>query len=431
MNGYGLVLGGGGAKGSYEIGVWKALKELNIPIAAISGTSVGALNGAIMVQDEFDTAYQLWTSICIQDIIKMDNPSAFDSKKFSPREITIIIKNIMDNGGLDVTPLKELVKKYINEEKIRKSPIDFGLVTFSISELKPHIAYKNDIPAGKLTEFLIASSCFPLFKPYEINNKKYIDGGIYDNLPVSVISSKGIKDIIVVDVSGIGRVRKVANKDLNLVYIKNSEFLGKTFFFEKEACIRNMRIGYLDTMKAFKKLMGKRYYIYNYKSSKLLYPLTNCEINLLEGVFNLKRDVLSAGKLTNYNIFRTVYNYIDGKLDPSTAVYALIEITAEVLGIDRLKPYNWDELADSILQRYEEIKNSSSFNSSIVNIKSSIFSKNNARIDTIDNKHLVAYLTSLDNKDINLNNFGKLIAVFSPKTCIACIFLSILLRRAA
>ena len=41
---FGLVLAGGGTKGAYEVGVWKALKELNINITAIAGTSIGALN---------------------------------------------------------------------------------------------------------------------------------------------------------------------------------------------------------------------------------------------------------------------------------------------------------------------------------------------------------------------------------------------------
>lgn len=70
MNGYGLVLAGGGAKGSYEIGVWKALKELNVPISMVAGASVGALNGAIIVQDDYDTACKLWTNLSMDTVIK-------------------------------------------------------------------------------------------------------------------------------------------------------------------------------------------------------------------------------------------------------------------------------------------------------------------------------------------------------------------------
>lgn len=51
---FGLVLAGGGTKGAYEVGVWKALKELNISITAIAGTSIGALNAALILQDDFE-----------------------------------------------------------------------------------------------------------------------------------------------------------------------------------------------------------------------------------------------------------------------------------------------------------------------------------------------------------------------------------------
>ena len=46
----GLVLGGGGSRGAYEIGVWRAARELNIEFDVVTGTSIGALNGALVVQ---------------------------------------------------------------------------------------------------------------------------------------------------------------------------------------------------------------------------------------------------------------------------------------------------------------------------------------------------------------------------------------------
>ncbi|MFR0795218.1 MAG: patatin-like phospholipase family protein [Oscillospiraceae bacterium] len=51
---YGLALEGGGAKGAYQIGAWKALREAGIHFSAVSGTSVGALNGAMIVMDDLE-----------------------------------------------------------------------------------------------------------------------------------------------------------------------------------------------------------------------------------------------------------------------------------------------------------------------------------------------------------------------------------------
>ena len=59
----GLVLSGGGSKGAYEIGVYKALKKLGKKPNIITGTSVGALNGVLLVQNDYYSAVKLWRSI--------------------------------------------------------------------------------------------------------------------------------------------------------------------------------------------------------------------------------------------------------------------------------------------------------------------------------------------------------------------------------
>ena len=51
---YGIVLEGGGARGSYQIGAWKALREAGIKIRGIAGASVGALNGALICMDDLE-----------------------------------------------------------------------------------------------------------------------------------------------------------------------------------------------------------------------------------------------------------------------------------------------------------------------------------------------------------------------------------------
>ncbi|MCR4646634.1 MAG: patatin-like phospholipase family protein [Oscillospiraceae bacterium] len=59
----GLVLDGGGAKGAYQIGVWKAMREFGLDrqVTAIAGTSVGGLNAVLFAQGDFELAYHIWT----------------------------------------------------------------------------------------------------------------------------------------------------------------------------------------------------------------------------------------------------------------------------------------------------------------------------------------------------------------------------------
>ena len=70
---YGLVLEGGGAKGAYQIGAWKALKEAGVKIRGVSGTSVGALNGALICMDDLEKAENLWRNISYSQIMNVDD----------------------------------------------------------------------------------------------------------------------------------------------------------------------------------------------------------------------------------------------------------------------------------------------------------------------------------------------------------------------
>ena len=70
---YGLALEGGGAKGAYQIGAWKALREAGIRFSAVSGTSVGALNGAMIVMDDLQKAEDVWNNIHFSQVMDVDD----------------------------------------------------------------------------------------------------------------------------------------------------------------------------------------------------------------------------------------------------------------------------------------------------------------------------------------------------------------------
>ena len=69
---YGLVLAGGGTKGAYQVGVWKALKELNINVKGIVGASIGSLNGALFLQDDFKMVEDMYENIKLGNIMNFD-----------------------------------------------------------------------------------------------------------------------------------------------------------------------------------------------------------------------------------------------------------------------------------------------------------------------------------------------------------------------
>lgn len=443
MEGFGLVLGGGGAKGGYEIGVWKALKELEIPVEVIAGTSVGALNGAIMVQGDYDAAYKLWTSISVQDVIKVEKEiAAVNGNNRATSDIISTIRNALTSGGLDVTPLKQMLQQVIDEKRIRESCIDLGIVTFSLKDFKPVKLFKKDIPEGRMVDYLLASACFPAFKPQAIGSKTFIDGGVYDNIPVSLMLERKVKDIIVVDISGPGVVRKVPSRGLNIIYIKNSEYLGGVLDFDGVQSTRNIQIGYYDALRAFKKLKGKKYYIIPPADSRSTGDSYIKGINI-DDFKNMYRflglDWGSRSSKSNEfiidKVMRTIRQYTDDKLSLSTMLPAMAEITAEQIGIERVCPYTLDELIDRILKEHESIKIQSDFNEYIKNLKELIQSRSQREFNRelrkaiIEGKFLIYYNPDINEEDEGVKRFRRFIAMTFPRISIANMFISIVLSR--
>ena len=67
-----LVLSGGGSRGAYEIGAWQALAELGVRLHAVYGTSIGAINAALVAQGDLDLAKELWAHITVRQIVATD-----------------------------------------------------------------------------------------------------------------------------------------------------------------------------------------------------------------------------------------------------------------------------------------------------------------------------------------------------------------------
>ncbi|MBQ6546420.1 MAG: patatin-like phospholipase family protein [Bacilli bacterium] len=247
-----LVLSGGGAKGSYELGVYKALMRLGIKIDIITGTSIGALNGAVLCTGDYRRAKKLW--------LKMSSNEVFNYTFKKTKEYPKIAKDIIKNKGLKFDKAEAILSSVLDENRIRKSKIDFGLVTFNLKNRVPKALTKDQIPKGKLVPYIIASAtCFPMVEVKKIDGEAYVDGGYYDNLPINLAIDMGADEIIAVDLSAIGLKQKVKDEDIKIDYIKKdnkSEFI---LDFDPESAKRNIKVGYNDTMKHFKKMDGNKY----------------------------------------------------------------------------------------------------------------------------------------------------------------------------
>lgn len=358
---YGLVLEGGGAKGAYHIGAYKALMENDIKISAITGTSIGALNGAMIAQGDYQKAYDLWYNISNSQVFDVDDKIIGELRKYQLKQsnITYLFRKsleVINNQGLDTKTIRKLIKENINENKLRNSDIDFGIVTVSLSDLKPLELFIDDIPEGKVNDYLMASANFPAFKLEKLDGKVFIDGGIYDNFPIGLMKSKGYNKIIAVRTYGIGVEKKVDTSGLDIIYINPSEDLGNTLDFDMETSRRNLHLGYYDTIRALNKFKGNKYYIDNSKEpdffSKLLWKLSKEECDKIGQIFGLK-DIHHRRMLFEFIMPRMVDLLDLGKeKDYEDICIELCEFIALKQNMERFKIYELNDFLKYICSEY-------------------------------------------------------------------------------
>ena len=256
-----LVLAGGGSRGSYELGVWQALREMGVQFEIVTGTSIGAINGSLIAQGDYDTAVALWDTIQTSHIFEVAMNEQEPVKEKVAQAYRTFVKNFIADGGTATNPLKETLEGFFDEEKIRSSRIEYGLVTIEMDSGRPCEFFLEDIPQGRIIDFILASaSIYPAFKPYVIDGVRYVDGAYHDNLPVEMALRKGATSIIAVDLEAFGVVKKESLKLAREVkYIRCAWDLGPTLVFDHDTIRRNIRLGYLDGMKAYGAYEGHAY----------------------------------------------------------------------------------------------------------------------------------------------------------------------------
>lgn len=261
---YGLVLDGGGARGAYQIGAWKALHEAGVQIRGIAGTSVGALNGALICMGDVDEAEHIWKEMTFSKVMDVDDDwmERLFQKEVPMRELLKELMLRLRDGGIDVTPLKDLIHNILDEDRIRSAGIDFSLLTFSLSDMKELDLTLDEIPEGLLADFLLASACLLGFKNEPLHGKTYLDGGVINNVPLNSLVKRGYRDIITVRIYGPGREPRVRLDEGTQVYeIAPRVHLGSIIEFQGKRSRQNLKIGYYDAKRMVYGLKGLIYYI--------------------------------------------------------------------------------------------------------------------------------------------------------------------------
>ena len=352
-----IVLSGGGGRGSYQVGVWKALRKLNYDYKIVTGSSVGAINGLMMTQKSFYKSWFLWQRITFKKMYGVDFNESFYIE---------YAKNIIKSGGMETKELEKMLRKVYNKKRFFSSPINFGIVTFNVSKLKPYVLTKEEMKDKDVCKYVLASAtCFPAFQMTDIDGDKYIDGGYYDYFPINLAISMGATEIVAVDLEAVGRRRKVKDDNINITYIKPNNKIANFLEFDKNKAKRDMKYGYNDTLKAFNIYSGKTYTFTNKINNGILQELSNINNELF------KNTKIYSFKLSSYHKNMNSEEYIKKLFDD------ILEYLLKIFKFDDTKIYN-EKVAKKLLKlikREEKDSLEHSFNNVVLNMYNNLKEK--------------------------------------------------------
>ena len=265
---YAIALEGGGARGAWQVGAWRALEEAGVRYNAVSGASVGAINGALMAMRDLHQAEAIWRDIHFSLVANVDDESMTRIMNLNFENLEQVkhaiqtVRGILKDRGLDVEPLRNLLAERVDEEKIRNSGVEFFLTTVDLTDRKEMEIDARELEPGQLKDMIMASAYHPAFRQEKISGKNYADGGFYDVVPINALISRGYKDLIVLRIHGFGIERRVKiPEDVHITTIAPNADLGNVLNFSSDLSAVNMALGYFDTQKVLYGLYGRDYYI--------------------------------------------------------------------------------------------------------------------------------------------------------------------------
>lgn len=263
----GLVLAGGGSRGAYQIGVWKALIELGIDkyINVISGTSIGALNAMLFLQGDYNLAEEIWKDITQEKILPIEEKDLILKGILfflGAKNISFIkkyIPNIVKGGGLSREGLDEVIKK-LDFNKIKNSNIKCYATCTSIPEIRAEYFNINKYSEDDIRSILHATSAVPLiYDSPVIEEISYLDGGIVDNTPIQPVYGEGCDIIIVIRLAVEDKIDITMYPNTYIVEINSEEGTGPDLKgmmkFDIDADKKRIVRGYKDTIYKIKPIM--------------------------------------------------------------------------------------------------------------------------------------------------------------------------------
>ncbi|MBS7262574.1 MAG: patatin-like phospholipase family protein [Eubacteriales bacterium] len=347
-----LALAGGGARGSFEIGVWKALRELGWRFDVVTGVSVGALNAGIVAMDDPETATQVWENITTSQVLDVEDKSL--DERIGLGSTVRLIQEAAATGanGIKCDGLRSILERCIDEERVRASGVEVGVITVGLDDRKPYRLFLPDIPDGRLCDYLLASAAFyPFMEPVEIDGKRYIDGGYYDTMPVELAISAGADEVVAVNLKAVGLYRGYDASAARVIRIEPKWDLGHHLIFNKSVAQTNIALGYQEAMRVFGKAEGWKY-SFEKGSFASFAEAHRAEIE------ELIRDLGPAttpGQWAISGLYRELRRRGAADRSLGELLRAACDMAAEMMKLDPTRVYTAEKTQTLLTEKYDEL----------------------------------------------------------------------------
>ena len=282
---------------------------------------------------------------------------------------------------------------------------------------------------------MASAACYPYMKSYSIGKKTFIDGGYFDNMPIEMAIKKGATDIVVVDLKAFGKTSKYLDLPAKITYVGSNHNLGGLMIFDKDNSIKNIKLGYLDTMKAFNQLEGDLYTFKkgsNIKSSKYENDLEDT----YKKIFSNLPSIGQVESLAKKSLQDHLDKYNRELFTINSNVLTSLEFASYIFKMDILKTYTFNSLSKKLVKKVKQHSLNNDYKD-ILNLKttiSSILDPNKIKdiTNTFDKKNLICYIVNMLKKDILSYSEKMEIWAFSvivPDVVLGAIFISAYMNR--
>lgn len=347
-----LVLGGGGSRGSYTIGALTTLIEQKKTFDLVTGTSIGAIVGAVYAMAkpiDLRAVIDSFTSDSIANNL-FAFPERKDSLKVTPFVFNDYVAAFQKNGP-SVAPLKENFEKIFDFEAFQASKMDFACLAADLTKNEPAVFKKADLKTkDDVTNAVLASAAyFPAFSMYPINGRYYVDGGFLNVTLGKIALSMGGQDLSIIaltDPEGHLEYEEANTSLLIRPILRLAPFLD----FSPDKLKRQIVQGRLEALKFMNLAPG---YIYTfYREDDLLFATLS----------RLTQEVLKKNSITvtNDELIKGIAALLGYHPGPLNSSYLksfqaglLLECLALVAGVSYYEHWHLGPFARKILSNLE------------------------------------------------------------------------------